>query len=215
MSALPPSGSLRGMVRQLSIDQFENESRRVSLGPDSAAKAQLSPMFEKPPNEPCVSKVRTRAQGGRTCVRPMRGGVGARAGQVRRTQTTATPSFPQTIIKELLHPRTWKPPEDRSFFLDAEQINELCDVAERIFRDEPSVLQLQGEGGLLGGVKRDRRTRPAGLRRTPTGAQMCAPRCGAHTGANQGARAPRHTRATHAAPHHPNQRRTRPASLRP
>ena len=54
----PPSGSLRGMVRQLSIDQFENESRRVSLGPDSAAKSQLSPMFEKPPNEPCVSKVR-------------------------------------------------------------------------------------------------------------------------------------------------------------
>ena len=46
------------MVRQLSIDQFENESRRVSLGPDSAAKSQLSPMFENPPNEPCVSKVR-------------------------------------------------------------------------------------------------------------------------------------------------------------
>ena len=48
------------MVRQLSIDQFENESRRVSMGPDSVSKSQLSPMFEKPPNEPCVSKVRRR-----------------------------------------------------------------------------------------------------------------------------------------------------------
>ena len=48
------------MVRQLSIDQFENESRRVSMGPDSVSKSQLSPMFEKPPNEPCVSKVRGR-----------------------------------------------------------------------------------------------------------------------------------------------------------
>ena len=46
------------MVRQLSIDQFENESRRVSMGPDSVSKTQLSPMFEKPPNEPCISKVR-------------------------------------------------------------------------------------------------------------------------------------------------------------
>lgn len=48
------------MVRQLSIDQFENESRRVSTGPDSVTKAQLSPMFEKPPNEPCISKVSWR-----------------------------------------------------------------------------------------------------------------------------------------------------------
>lgn len=57
---LPAPGSLRGMVRQLSIDQFENESRRVSMGPDSVSKSQLSPMFEKPPNEPCVSKVLRR-----------------------------------------------------------------------------------------------------------------------------------------------------------
>ena len=31
------------------------------------------------------------------------------------------------------------------FCLDAEQINELCDAAERIFKDEPSVLRLRGE----------------------------------------------------------------------
>lgn len=48
------------------------------------------------------------------------------------------------VLRELLHPRTWKPSEDRSFILNAEQINELCDEAERIFRDEATVLQLQG-----------------------------------------------------------------------
>lgn len=45
------------MVRQLSIDQFENESRRVSMGTDSISKALPSPMFERNSNEPCVSKV--------------------------------------------------------------------------------------------------------------------------------------------------------------
>lgn len=65
----------------------------------------------------------------------------AECGALRRPSTSPNT---QTIIRELLHPRTWKPPDDRSFFLDAEQLNELCDVAERIFRDEPSVLQLQG-----------------------------------------------------------------------
>ena len=51
---------------------------------------------------------------------------------------------PQLVLRELLHPRTWKPSEDRSFLLSAEQINQLCDTAESIFREEPSVLQLQG-----------------------------------------------------------------------
>ena len=38
-------GSLRGLVRQLSIDQFENEGRRVSTGSvDPAARAGRSPL---------------------------------------------------------------------------------------------------------------------------------------------------------------------------
>jgi protein phosphatase len=61
---------------------------------------------------------------------------------------TCAPLFPllfrKLVLRELLHPRTWKPSEDRSFILNAEQINELCDEAERIFRDEATVLQLQG-----------------------------------------------------------------------
>lgn len=35
-------GQLRGLVRQLSIDQFENESRRVSMGAGKTAGAQAS-----------------------------------------------------------------------------------------------------------------------------------------------------------------------------
>ena len=55
---LPTTGSMRGMVRQLSIDQFENEGRRVSLGPDSVSKAAMpSPMFERSSSEPGVHKV--------------------------------------------------------------------------------------------------------------------------------------------------------------
>lgn len=63
----------------------------------------------------------------------------------------------QLVLRELLHPRTWKPSEDRSFILNAEQINELCDEAERIFRDEPTVLQLQGA------EKKGRRRRGRGV----------------------------------------------------
>jgi hypothetical protein len=49
------------MVRQLSIDQFENESRRVSLGPESVSKPAVgSPMFERVGVEPTVAKVRTQ-----------------------------------------------------------------------------------------------------------------------------------------------------------
>ena len=49
------------------------------------------------------------------------------------------------VLRELLNPRQWRAPEDRKFHLDAEQINELCDAAERIFKDEPSVLRLRGK----------------------------------------------------------------------
>ena len=42
-------------------------------------------------------------------------------------------------------PRQWKPSEDRSFFLDAEQVSTLCDQAERVFLGEPTVLRLRGE----------------------------------------------------------------------
>ena len=56
----------------------------------------------------------------------------------------STPGVHKMVLRELLIPRQWKPPEDRKFVLDAEQINELCETAERILREEPSVLRLTG-----------------------------------------------------------------------
>lgn len=54
------------------------------------------------------------------------------------------------MLRELLLPRQWKPSEDRSFLLDAEQINTLCDQAERVFLEEPTVLRLRGETEIQG-----------------------------------------------------------------
>ena len=54
------------------------------------------------------------------------------------------------VINELLRPRTWKAPEERQFFLNAQDICELCDNAERIFREEKTVLELHGGCGWVG-----------------------------------------------------------------
>lgn len=55
------TGSLRGLVRQLSIDQFENEGRRV-MGAESAIKAapnDRTPIFERHSMDPgSIHKVR-------------------------------------------------------------------------------------------------------------------------------------------------------------
>lgn len=59
-------GNLRGLVRQLSIDQFENEGRRVSMGTDSVQKPQRTPLFERHSSDPGVHKVhlaRTKSDG--------------------------------------------------------------------------------------------------------------------------------------------------------
>ena len=50
-------GNLRGLVRQLSIDQFENEGRRVSMGTSSVEKPQRTPLFERHNSDPGVHKV--------------------------------------------------------------------------------------------------------------------------------------------------------------
>jgi len=125
------TGSLRGLVRQLSIDQFENEGRRVSMGAESASKPPRSPLFERPSmDQGSVHKARPAAP--------------PRWPPTQPRQTAKAAPRAQLVLRELLNPRQWKPPEDRAFALDAEQINALCDDAERIFRDEPSVLRLRG-----------------------------------------------------------------------
>ena len=143
------TGSLRGLVRQLSIDQFENEGRRVSMGTESASKPPRSPLFERPSmDQGSVHKARPRLC---PCLPCLRIALGQRLGPVLlRTAQRCSPGADQPahaaqlVLREFLNPRQWKPPEDRTFALDAEQISALCDEAERIFRDEPSVLRLRG-----------------------------------------------------------------------
>ncbi|KAJ1407459.1 Serine/threonine-specific protein phosphatase/bi [Sesbania bispinosa] len=108
--AAETGGALGGMVRQLSIDQFENEGRRVSYGtPESATAAR---------------KLLDRQM--------------------------SINSVPKKVIAHLLKPRGWKPPVRRQFFLDCNEIADLCDSAERIFSSEPSVLQLSAPIKIFG-----------------------------------------------------------------
>ncbi|KAL2485549.1 Serine/threonine-protein phosphatase BSL2 [Abeliophyllum distichum] len=108
--AAETGGALGGMVRQLSIDQFENEGRRVSYGtPESATAAR---------------KLLDRQM--------------------------SINSVPKKVIAHLLKPRGWKPPVRRQFFLDCNEIADLCESAERIFASEPSVLQLRAPIKIFG-----------------------------------------------------------------
>ncbi|KAJ8768204.1 hypothetical protein K2173_021144 [Erythroxylum novogranatense] len=108
--AAETGGALGGMVRQLSIDQFENEGRRVSYGtPESATAAR---------------KLLDRQM--------------------------SINSVPKKVVAHLLKPRGWKPPVRRQFFLDCNEIADLCDTAERIFSSEPSVLQLKAPIKIFG-----------------------------------------------------------------
>ncbi|KAG6476594.1 hypothetical protein ZIOFF_065839 [Zingiber officinale] len=48
-----------------------------------------------------------------------------------------------SVVAHLLKPRGWKPPVRRQFFLDCNEISELCDSAKRIFTSEPTALQIK------------------------------------------------------------------------
>ncbi|KAG0466155.1 hypothetical protein HPP92_017735, partial [Vanilla planifolia] len=108
--AAETGGALGGMVRQLSIDQFENEGRRVSYG--------------TPENATAARKLLDRQM--------------------------SINSVPKKVIAHLLKPRGWKPPVRRQFFLDCNEIADLCDNAERIFSSEPTVLQIKAPVKIFG-----------------------------------------------------------------
>ncbi|CAM6093842.1 unnamed protein product [Calypogeia fissa] len=108
--AAESGGALGGLVRQLSIDQFENEGRRVSYGtPDngSAARKLLDRQMS-------ISGVQKK------------------------------------VLTQLLRPRGWKPSVKRQFFMDCNEVAELCETAERLFSREPSVLQIRAPVKIFG-----------------------------------------------------------------
>lgn len=54
------------------------------------------------------------------------------------------------VIGHLLRPRGWRPPVQRQFLLDCNEIAELCDTAEGLFANEPTVLQLRAPIKIFG-----------------------------------------------------------------
>ncbi|CAM6043751.1 unnamed protein product [Sphagnum compactum] len=108
--AAESGGASGGLVRQLSIDQFENEGRRVSYGtPDSTSQARR--LLDR---QMSISGVQKK------------------------------------VLSYLLKPRGWKPPVKRQFFLDCNEIAELCDASERLFARESSVLQIRAPVKIFG-----------------------------------------------------------------
>ncbi|XP_020254748.1 LOW QUALITY PROTEIN: serine/threonine-protein phosphatase BSL1 homolog [Asparagus officinalis] len=103
-------GNLGGLVRQLSLEQFENEGRRVN--PANGDQVYPPKKFLNRQKSP---------QG-----------------------------LHKKIISFLLRPRNWKSPANRSFFLDAYEVGELCYAAEQIFMQEPTVLQLKAPVKVFG-----------------------------------------------------------------
>ena len=104
-------GALGGLVRQLSIDQFENEGRRVSAGSVEQFSGMNTPVLQRSISFQGVHK---------------------------------------RVLQELLRPNTWKAPVDRSFILRPSEIADLCDAAEAIFAEEPTVLNIQAPVKIFG-----------------------------------------------------------------
>lgn len=122
-------GNLGGLVRQLSLDQFENESRR------------MSPMNSDSPYP--TKKYYTRQKSPQ--------GLHKKANIFKNLWACIVSFFFYgliflvllQIINALLRPRNWKAPVNRRFFLDSYEVGELCYAAEQIFMHEPTVLQLK------------------------------------------------------------------------
>ena len=131
------SGGLGSLVRQLSIDQFENENKRIGPGVhllESDKKSGGGPGSER--KTPAMMDPGYGTPDGR-------GGFDAE-------DDGADDSVHKKVLAELLHPRAWEPPADRSFILDAAEIDELCAAAEEIFAKESTVLRLRAPTKIFG-----------------------------------------------------------------
>jgi len=111
-AVVPHQPDMRGLIRNLSIDTFHNEARRV-ITSDSPGT---------------IDRQRTPANG-LLFVSSPRGDHAAMDTMVHKK-----------TIEHLLKPREWAPSD--SFCLSVDEIEALCDQAEEIFRVEPTVLRV-------------------------------------------------------------------------
>ena len=122
-------GDLGCLVRQLSLDQFENESRRMHPSSNDQSYPGRRALNRQRSPQGLHKKVYTdfdfsRVYGGNYV-------------------SMCSYSLLLQIISFLLKPRNWRAPADRTFFLDSYEVGELCYAAEQIFMQEPTVLQLK------------------------------------------------------------------------
>ena len=120
---------LGSLVRQLSIDQFESESKRIGAPGELATPARMG----SGGGDPGMMTPNAGAGGGYTPEDP-----------------SAADSVHKRVIAKLLLPRSWEPPADRSFILNADEIDELCALAEEKFKQEPTVLKLRAPTKIFG-----------------------------------------------------------------
>ena len=118
---------LGSLVRQLSIDQFESESKRIGAPGEIATPARMGG------GDPGLMTPNTGARGGYT-----------------PEDLSTESSVHKKVINQLLLPRSWEPPVDRSFILNAEEIDELCTAAEEKFKLESTVLRLRAPTKIFG-----------------------------------------------------------------
>ncbi|KAF7120302.1 hypothetical protein RHSIM_Rhsim13G0018600 [Rhododendron simsii] len=115
-------GNLGLMVRQLSLEHFENESRR------------MVPMHN---DQSYPAKKITRQRSPQ--------GLHKKASISLLFALSCT-----SLSLHPFLPRNWKAPGNRRFFLDSYEVGELCYAAEQIFMHEPTVLQLKAPVKVFG-----------------------------------------------------------------
>ena len=118
---------LGSLVRQLSIDQFESESKRIGAPGEIGTPARVGG------GDPGLMTPNTAARGGYVL-----------------EDLSSADTVSKRVINQLLLPRTWEPPADRSFILNADEIDELCGSAEEKFKEEPTVLRLRAPTKIFG-----------------------------------------------------------------
>ncbi len=61
-----------------------------------------------------------------------------------------TSTIHRHVIETLLKPKSWRPSAERRFFLTAEEISEMCEEVEKVFKDEATVLELNAPVKIFG-----------------------------------------------------------------
>ena len=119
---------LGSLVRQLSIDQFESESKRIGAPGELGTPARMGG------GDPGLMTPNARARGGYSAYDP----------------SLDRDAVHKKVINLLLLPRTWEPPIDRGFILNAPEIDELCAAAEAKFKQESTVLKIRAPVKIFG-----------------------------------------------------------------